>query len=302
MRSETAIGPPPGEPLLGRGRTRPSAARRSRRTARCGHRRRRDERADRAGARRARRRDDLRRQPPRRPRAARSPSASAARSSASTGCPSQLEAADIVLASTSSPHPIVGREELELVMAAARGPAAAADRHRRAPRHRSALRRSSRASRCATSTTFRRPSRATSQAVPPTSRAAEEIIGEEIQRFAKWLGQLDVRPTIGALRERGERDRRARARRERGPLGVRLGPRPGARRGARASGRGPPAARADDPPAKPRSPSAATAASSCCASCLPCAGRRDAGGGRGNRLPHRALMRTTTCGTRSGKP
>ena len=36
------------------------------------------------------------------------------------GLPEQLAAADIVLSSTSSPHPIVGREELELVMRQAR--------------------------------------------------------------------------------------------------------------------------------------------------------------------------------------
>ena len=51
--------------------------------------------------------------------------------------PGLLERADIVLASTSSPHPIVGVEELELVMAARDGPPAAARRHRRPARHRS---------------------------------------------------------------------------------------------------------------------------------------------------------------------
>jgi glutamyl-tRNA reductase len=34
--------------------------------------------------------------------------------------------------------------------------------------------------------------------------AAEAIIEEEIQRFALWLGAVDVRPTIGALHARGE--------------------------------------------------------------------------------------------------
>ena len=34
--------------------------------------------------------------------------------------------------------------------------------------------------------------------------AAEAIVNDEIVRFAQWLGQLDVRPTIAALRERGE--------------------------------------------------------------------------------------------------
>ena len=64
---------------------------------------------------------DLRRQPPRRPRARRSPSASAARSARSTSCPRGSSEADIVVASTSSPHPIVGAEELELVMRARDG-------------------------------------------------------------------------------------------------------------------------------------------------------------------------------------
>ncbi len=117
--------------------------------------------------------------------------------------PEQLEAADIVLASTASPHPIVGLDELELVMRARQG----------------------------------RPLLAIDIAVPRdiepacggidgvtlrdiddlqalvarnlSSRAAdvpraEAVIAEEIDRFAAWLGQLDVRPTIAALRARGD--------------------------------------------------------------------------------------------------
>ena len=117
--------------------------------------------------------------------------------------PEQLAAADIVLASTSSPHPIVGHEELELVMAA---------RHQRplllidiaVPRDIDPL--------CATldgvtlrdiddleaAVAHNLSSRAAD--VP----AAEAIVEEEIQRFARWLGQLDVRPTIAALRRRGD--------------------------------------------------------------------------------------------------
>ena len=72
-------------------------------------------------------------------------SASAARWSGSSGLPEQLLQADIVLSSTSSPHPIVGREELELVMARARRAPAAADRHRGAARHRPRAAASSRA-------------------------------------------------------------------------------------------------------------------------------------------------------------
>jgi glutamyl-tRNA reductase len=32
---------------------------------------------------------------------------------------------------------------------------------------------------------------------------AEAVVEEEIQRFARWLGQLDVMPTITGLREHG---------------------------------------------------------------------------------------------------
>jgi glutamyl-tRNA reductase len=32
---------------------------------------------------------------------------------------------------------------------------------------------------------------------------AEEVVEDEIHRFARWMGQLDVMPTIAALREHG---------------------------------------------------------------------------------------------------
>jgi glutamyl-tRNA reductase len=117
--------------------------------------------------------------------------------------PRQLEEADIVVSSTASPHQIVGREELELVMASRGG----------------------------------RPLLLIDIAVPrdidPTvrelpgitlydmddlqrevarnlgSREAEmvhvnAIIDQEVDRFADWLASLDVVPTISALRERAE--------------------------------------------------------------------------------------------------
>src|SRR3954447_7536 len=33
---------------------------------------------------------------------------------------------------------------------------------------------------------------------------AEGIVEDEIQRFARWMGQADVRPTVSALRKHGE--------------------------------------------------------------------------------------------------
>ena len=118
------------------------------------------------------------------------------------GLPDQLLLADIVLSSTSSPHPIVGREELELVMSEREGrplllidiavprdidPGCAElegvslydidDLQAAAARNLST--RASEAPR------------------------AQEIVEEEIHRFARWLGQLETLPTVSALREHG---------------------------------------------------------------------------------------------------
>ena len=156
VRSETGHRLQPRErPLSGR-RPRAQRARRPAGPSRGDPRRRRDQRADRPRARRAGRGDDLRRQPPRRPRAQPRPALRRLGRRASTNCPTSSSQADIVVSSTASPHPIVGREELELVMAERDGPRAAADRHRRAPRHRPGVRRARRGSACTTSTTCRR--------------------------------------------------------------------------------------------------------------------------------------------------
>jgi glutamyl-tRNA reductase len=37
------------------------------------------------------------------------------------------------------------------------------------------------------------------------ARRVRVIVGEEVERFARWRGSLDVVPTISALRERGDR-------------------------------------------------------------------------------------------------
>jgi glutamyl-tRNA reductase len=118
------------------------------------------------------------------------------------GLPEQLLHADIVLSSTSSPHPIVGREELELVMA---------EREDRplllidiaVPRDIDAG--------CGELEGVTLYDIDDLQAVVARNldtRASEvpraqEIVEEEIQRFARWLGQLEVLPTVSALREHG---------------------------------------------------------------------------------------------------
>jgi glutamyl-tRNA reductase len=116
--------------------------------------------------------------------------------------PDQLQRADIVLSSTSSPHPIVGREELELVMAGRGGrPLLLIDIA--VPRDIDPG--------CAELEGVSLYDIDDLQAVVArnlSSREEEtpralEIVEEEIHRFARWLGQLDTLPTVSALREHG---------------------------------------------------------------------------------------------------
>ena len=119
------------------------------------------------------------------------------------GLPDQLLLADIVVSSTSSPHPIVGSEEVELVMAQRRElggrPLLLIDIA--VPRDIEAA--------CGDiegvtlydiddlQAVVKRNLGARAQIVPQ----AEEIVQEEIQRFARWLGQAETLPTVAALRE-----------------------------------------------------------------------------------------------------
>jgi glutamyl-tRNA reductase len=116
--------------------------------------------------------------------------------------PEQLLEADIVVSSTSSPHPIVGSEELEVVMEQRTGrPLLLIDIA--VPRDID--------SRCGDiegvtlydiddlQAVVVRNLGARKEIVPQ----AEEIVEEEIRRFARWLGQLETLPTVSALREHG---------------------------------------------------------------------------------------------------
>jgi glutamyl-tRNA reductase len=116
--------------------------------------------------------------------------------------PDQLVHADIVLSSTSSPHPIVGREELELVMAQREGrPLLLIDIA--VPRDIDPE--------CGELEGVALYDIDDLQAVVArnlSSREEEapralEIVEEEIHRFARWLGQLDALPTVSALRAHG---------------------------------------------------------------------------------------------------
>jgi glutamyl-tRNA reductase len=120
--------------------------------------------------------------------------------------PDQLLHADIVLSSTSSPHPILGRDELELVMgereAQGAGPLLIIDIA--VPRDVDPA--------CGELPGVNLYDIDDLQAVSARNlslRAEEtphalEIVEEEIQRFARWLGQLDALPTISALRSHGD--------------------------------------------------------------------------------------------------
>jgi glutamyl-tRNA reductase len=116
------------------------------------------------------------------------------------GLPDQLVQADIVLSSTSSPHPIVGVDELALVMAKRDGnPLLLIDIA--VPRDIDPA--------CGELDGVTLYDIDDLQAVVARnldSRAGEipranELVEEEIHRFARWLGQLDSLPVVSALRE-----------------------------------------------------------------------------------------------------
>jgi glutamyl-tRNA reductase len=119
--------------------------------------------------------------------------------------PEQLVHADIVLSSTSSPHPILGREELELVMGerAEHGGRALLIIDIAVPRDVDpACGELEGVSLYDIDDLQAVIARNLSMRAEETPRALE-IVEEEIQRFARWLGQLDALPTVAALRAHG---------------------------------------------------------------------------------------------------
>jgi glutamyl-tRNA reductase len=117
--------------------------------------------------------------------------------------PDRLIEADIVVASTSSPHPIIGVDELALVMREREGaPLLLIDIA--VPRDIEAA--------CAELEGVTLYDIDDLQAVVARNRQvredervqAEAVVEDEIQRFARWRGTLDVMPTIAALREHGD--------------------------------------------------------------------------------------------------
>ncbi len=117
--------------------------------------------------------------------------------------PEQLQLADIVLSSTASPHAIVGHDELELVTRSREGrPLLLIDIA--VPRDVDP--------RCGSLDGVTLYDIDDLQAAvarnldlrQDQAPEAEEIVEDEIRRFARWLGQADSRPTIAALHERAQ--------------------------------------------------------------------------------------------------
>lgn len=118
--------------------------------------------------------------------------------------PEQLAVADIVVSSTSSPHPIVGEEELALVMESRQErPLLLIDIA--VPRDIDP--------RCGKlegvtlydiddlQAVMARNADARMELLPQ----AEQIVEEELRRFARWLGESDALPTVSALRAHADR-------------------------------------------------------------------------------------------------
>lgn len=117
--------------------------------------------------------------------------------------PEQLEAADIVVSATNSPHQIVERDELEQVMATRRGrPLLLVDIA--VPRDiEPACREVTGVSLHDIDDVQQIVERNASGREAEAERA-EPILAAEQDRFERWLASLEVVPTIASLRERGD--------------------------------------------------------------------------------------------------
>jgi glutamyl-tRNA reductase len=117
--------------------------------------------------------------------------------------PAQLVTSDIVVSATSSPHQIVGREEVELVMGQRDGrPLCLIDIA--VPRDIDpTVRDVPGISLFDMDDLQREVARNLGVREAETTRA-RALIDEEVERFGRWLSSLEVVPTIAALRERGD--------------------------------------------------------------------------------------------------
>lgn len=116
--------------------------------------------------------------------------------------PEHLAQADVVVAATSSPHPLIGVDELEVVVRQRTGrPLVLIDLA--VPRDVEPACGDLRGVTLFDIDDLQRIVAGNLSIREGERESANEIVEEEIRRFASWLGQLDVLPTIAALREQG---------------------------------------------------------------------------------------------------
>jgi glutamyl-tRNA reductase len=117
--------------------------------------------------------------------------------------PAELERADIVLSSTGSPHHIIERAELEAVMSARQGrPLLLVDIA--VPRDIDPGVREIAGVHLRDIDDLQRMVERKLSGLDAEARRAQQLLEHELERFRRWLGTLDVVPTIAAMHERGE--------------------------------------------------------------------------------------------------
>ena len=117
--------------------------------------------------------------------------------------PAQLEVADIVVAATNSPHHIVERDDLAQVMAIREGrPLLLVDIA--VPRDIEPACRELAGVSLHDLDDVQQIAERNASGRKAEARRAEPILAAEVDRFERWHASLEVMPTIGALRERGD--------------------------------------------------------------------------------------------------
>jgi glutamyl-tRNA reductase len=117
--------------------------------------------------------------------------------------PSQLELADIVVSSTNSPHHIIEREALELVMQTREGtPLLLVDLA--VPRDVEPECREVTGVSVHDIDDVQGIAQRNAAGREAEARRAEHVISSELSRFERWLGSLEVVPTVAALRQRAD--------------------------------------------------------------------------------------------------
>jgi glutamyl-tRNA reductase len=117
--------------------------------------------------------------------------------------PTQMEGADILVSSTNSPHHIVEREELELVMERRRGrPLLLVDLA--VPRDIEPACREVAGVSVHDVDDVQSIAERNASGREAEARRAERLLGAEVARFERWIGSLEVLPTVAALRQRAD--------------------------------------------------------------------------------------------------